>query len=79
MLTGSHRGERVGACTDCRRYWARYRAGEVDEVEKDEVNDRLVASVGTCSGDGYGQHHGLYRRGIGNDGARWRLSACRYC
>ena len=22
MLTGSHRGERVGACTDCRRYWA---------------------------------------------------------
>src|SRR5476651_2695214 len=30
MLTGSHRGERVGACTDCRRYWARFRAGEVD-------------------------------------------------
>ena len=49
MLTGSHRGERVGACTDCRRYWARYRAGEVDEAEKDEVNNRLVASVGTCS------------------------------
>ncbi len=49
MLTGSHRGERVGACTDCRRYWARYRAGDVDEAEKDEVNDRLVASVGTCS------------------------------
>ena len=49
MLTGSHRGERVGACTDCRRYWARYRAGDVDESEKDEVNDRLVASVGTCS------------------------------
>ena len=21
MLTGSHRGERVGACNDCRRYW----------------------------------------------------------
>ena len=49
MLTGSHRGERVGACTDCRRYWARFRAGEVDDAEKDEVNDRLVASVGTCS------------------------------
>src|SRR5215217_7713731 len=29
MLTGSHRGERVGACTDCRRYWARFRAGEI--------------------------------------------------
>jgi len=49
MLTGSHRGERVGACTDCRRYWGKFRAGEVDAQEKDEVNDRLVASVGTCS------------------------------
>ncbi|HWI83323.1 dihydroxy-acid dehydratase, partial [Ramlibacter sp.] len=26
MLTGSHRAQRVGACTDCRRYWARFRA-----------------------------------------------------
>ncbi|MEN9628439.1 MAG: hypothetical protein RJA10_1666 [Pseudomonadota bacterium] len=49
MLTGSHRGERVGACTDCRRYWARFRAGDIDEAEKDEVNGALVASVGTCS------------------------------
>ena len=49
MLTGSHRSERVGACTDCRRYWAKFRAGEIDEIEKDEVNDQLVASVGTCS------------------------------
>src|SRR5664279_3081201 len=49
MLTGSHRGERVGACTDCRRYWARLRAGEIDAAEATEVNDQLVASVGTCS------------------------------
>jgi dihydroxy-acid dehydratase len=49
MLTGSHRGERVGACTDCRRYWGRFRAGEIDAEETAEVNDRLVASVGTCS------------------------------
>ena len=49
MLTGSHRNERVGACTDCRRYWARFRAGEIDESETDEVNSQLVASVGTCS------------------------------
>jgi dihydroxy-acid dehydratase len=49
MLTGSHRGECVGACTDCRRYWAKFRAGEIDEAEKDEVNNQLVASVGTCS------------------------------
>jgi dihydroxy-acid dehydratase len=49
MLTGSHRSERVGACTDCRRYWAKFRAGEIDEAQKDEVNNQLVASVGTCS------------------------------
>ena len=49
MLTGSHRGERVGACTDCRRYWAKYRADEIDEMEIEDVNEQLVASVGTCS------------------------------
>jgi dihydroxy-acid dehydratase len=49
MLTGSHQGERVGACTDCRRYWGRYRAEEIDSDEITRVNDQLVASVGTCS------------------------------
>jgi dihydroxy-acid dehydratase len=49
MLTGSHDGERVGACTDCRRYWARFRAGEIDADEVARVNNQLVASVGTCS------------------------------
>lgn len=49
MLTGSHRGERVGACTDCRRFWGRYRAEEIDAAEIADVNDQLVASVGTCS------------------------------
>ena len=49
MLTGTHRGEVVGACTDCRRYWGRYRAEEIDSAEIEEVNNRLVPSVGTCS------------------------------
>src|ERR1051325_2479045 len=30
MLTGAHQGQRVGACTDCRRFWAAHRAGEID-------------------------------------------------
>src|SRR5712671_3546702 len=30
MSTARHRGERLGACTDCRRFWARYRGGEID-------------------------------------------------
>ncbi|MDR5782464.1 dihydroxy-acid dehydratase [Caballeronia sp. LZ065] len=49
MLTGAHRGERVGACTDCRRYWGRFRAEEIDAEEIAAVNNQLVASVGTCS------------------------------
>ena len=49
MLTGSHRGERVGACTDCRRYWAKYRAQDINEAEVSDVNNQLVPSVGTCS------------------------------
>ncbi len=49
MLSGSHRGARVGACTDCRRFWARYRADEIDDQEILEVNDQLVPTAGTCS------------------------------
>src|SRR3954467_53640 len=49
MLTGAHQGVRVGACTDCRRYWGRYRAEEIDADEIARVNNQLVASVGTCS------------------------------
>jgi dihydroxy-acid dehydratase len=49
MLTGSHRGTRVGACTDCRRYWANFRADEIDEAEIAAVNNQLVPTVGTCS------------------------------
>ena len=48
MLTGSYRGERVGACTDCRRFWASYRAGETDAATLAEVNDQLGPTIGTC-------------------------------
>ena len=49
MLTGSHRGERVGACTDCRRFWASYRRGEIDRERIDEVEGQLVVTAGTCA------------------------------
>ncbi len=48
MLTRTHGGERLGACTDCRRYWARFRAGEIDAEEIDAVNERLAPTAGTC-------------------------------
>ncbi|GLQ53074.1 IlvD/Edd family dehydratase [Devosia nitrariae] len=49
MATGSHKGERLGACTDCRRIWGKFRAGEIDEEEVGLINGRLVSSVGTCT------------------------------
>jgi dihydroxy-acid dehydratase len=49
MMTGRHRGERLGACTDCRRFWARYRAGEVDQAEISEVEGKLAVTAGTCA------------------------------
>ncbi len=49
MMTGRHRGERLGACTDCRRFWARYRAGEVSQDEISEVEGALAVTAGTCA------------------------------
>ncbi len=49
MSTGRHRGERLGACTDCRRFWAKYRAGEVDGEEIALVEGRLATTAGTCA------------------------------
>ncbi len=48
MVVGHHKGEALGACTDCRRLWAAYRAGTIDAAEIDTVNGRLAPSVGTC-------------------------------
>ena len=49
MMTGRHRGERLGACTDCRRFWARYRAGDIDAEEINEVEGQLAVTAGTCA------------------------------
>ena len=49
MMTGRHRGERLGACTDCRRFWARYRAGDVGSEEISQVEGQLAVTAGTCA------------------------------
>jgi len=48
MMPGSVEGVRVGACTDCRSYWARYRAGDVDVEDIMQVNEELAPTGGTC-------------------------------
>ncbi|QGZ65307.1 dihydroxy-acid dehydratase [Paraburkholderia acidisoli] len=49
MSTSRHRGERLGACTDCRRFWAKFRAAEIDAQEIDAVERRLASTAGTCA------------------------------
>ncbi|MBB3043820.1 dihydroxy-acid dehydratase [Nocardioides sp. LMS-CY] len=49
MMTGQWRGERMGACTDCRRLWAGHRAGELDAAEIAEARGELVTTAGTCA------------------------------
>ncbi len=49
MMTGRYRGERLGACTDCRRFWAQYRAGKVSEQEISEIEGNLATTAGTCA------------------------------
>ena len=48
MSTSRYQGERLGASTDCRRYWAKYRAGEILESDIDRIEDRLASTAGTC-------------------------------
>jgi dihydroxy-acid dehydratase len=48
MVVGHHRGQVLGACTDCRRLWAQYRAGKIEDSEMEQIGGRLAPSVGTC-------------------------------
>ncbi len=49
MMPMSYRGERLGACTDCRRFWAMHRAGKVNSSEIEAVEGNLATTAGTCA------------------------------
>ncbi len=49
MMPTSFHGERLGACTDCRRFWALHRAGKVDQAGISEVEGNLATTAGTCA------------------------------
>src|SRR4051812_35452957 len=49
MLPMPYRGERLGACTDCRRFWAKYRAGDVSKQEIGDIEANLATTAGTCA------------------------------
>ena len=79
MVVGHHKGEVLGACTDCRRLWAQHRAGNIDEAEI-EIDQRAPRPFGRhLHGDGHGEHHGLHRRGAGPGAAHERGRARDPC
>jgi len=49
MMPTSFRGERLGACTDCRRFWAMHRAGKVNAEEIETIEGNLATTAGTCA------------------------------
>jgi dihydroxy-acid dehydratase len=49
MMPMAYHGERLGACTDCRRFWAKYRAGGLSATEIQEIEGNLAATAGTCA------------------------------
>jgi dihydroxy-acid dehydratase len=65
MMTGRHHGERLGACTDCRRFWAQYRAGKVDQNEITEVENNLATTAGTCAVMGTASTMACLAEGLG--------------
>ncbi len=48
-LSGRFRGESLGACSDCRRFWAEYRAGTIDADAMAELEEGINRSDGHCT------------------------------
>jgi dihydroxy-acid dehydratase len=49
QMTSRYKDDRVGACTDCRKFWTQFRAGKLDRAGIDAVEGRLVTTAGTCA------------------------------
>lgn len=49
MMTGRHEGTRLGACTDCRSNWGKFRAGNLSQTQIEQIEGRLAVTAGTCA------------------------------
>src|SRR5262249_61817087 len=63
QMTSRYRDERVGACTDCRKFWTQFRAGKLGQAEIDRVEGRLVTTAGTRAVVGTAPTMGAIARG----------------
>lgn len=88
MMPGSYRGQRLGACTDCRNNWAAYRAGTIDMEDISMLNEELAPTVGKSTSlcewllivsgrnlwcNGDSEHNGLHHSSTGIHAASWRI------
>jgi dihydroxy-acid dehydratase len=74
MLVGHYKGEVLGACSDCRRFWGQHRAGKLDVIE---VN--RLTNDGDLHGNGYRKLDGVHRGSVGNRTSRQRLHTGHAC
>ena len=65
QMTSRYKDDRVGACTDCRKFWMRYRAGEMSAAEIEAVEGRLVTTAGTCAVMGTASTMAAIAEGLG--------------
>jgi dihydroxy-acid dehydratase len=65
MMAMPYRGERLGACTDCRRFWAKFRAGEISDEDIDEIEGNLATTAGTCAVMGTASTMACVAEGLG--------------
>ena len=49
MMTSRLEEERLGACTDCRRFWGKFRAGDIDRDRIEDIEGRLATTAGSCA------------------------------
>ena len=48
QLKGNWKGEELGSCTDCRRYWSELRAGNITQTDYDSMESAIYRSPGHC-------------------------------
>jgi dihydroxy-acid dehydratase len=65
QMTSRYKDDRVGACTDCRKFWMRFRAGDMSTSEIEDVEGRLVTTAGTCAVMGTASTMAAIAEGLG--------------
>ena len=77
QMTSRYKDDRVGACTDCRKFWTQYRAGKLGAAGDRGGRGPARHHRRHLRRDGHRLHHGGHRRGAGHDAAGHRRHSRR--